>query len=202
MSDIIEQALKLGCTCAKLIPAAQIQVKTELAELCQPGSCAEYGLAPTCPPHVSGPEGFKQLQESYQQALILRLEVLEQDLLGEQRIAIFRNLQKLVAHLEKYALANGFSAACGFSGGSCKRLFCEQEPGCAVLTENAPCRYPDQARPSMSGFGIDLLALMKTCDWPATFIDSHNPQDYSRKSWVAALILLAEPSSQQASGDD
>ncbi len=191
MSDIINQALALGCSRAKLIPADQIQVKDELAQLCQPDSCEEYGLAPTCPPHIAGPAGFRHLQQLCQQALVLRIDVFEQDLLGAQRTTIFRNLQEIVARMEVNALGSGYSAAHGFAGGSCKRLFCADEAHCTVLTQKAPCRFPDRARPSMSGFGIDLLALMQSCDWPATFIDSNNPQDHERRSWVAALILLA-----------
>ena len=190
MSHIISRALELGCTHAQIIHSEQIQVNPQLAALCQPESCDAYGLAPTCPPHVSGPEGFKRLQLSCPQALVLRKDVLEQELLGEQRIVIFRHLQEIVAELEKIALQNGYAQVYGFAGGSCKQLFCDNEADCAVLSGAEPCRYPDQARPSMSGFGIDLLALMETCCWPATFIDSHNQPDNERLSWVAALILL------------
>ena len=192
MSKMITQALALGCTNAKIISAGQIQAKEELAAFCQPDSCTEYGLAPTCPPHVSGPEGFRRLQQRCQKALVLRMDVPEQDLLGAQRTVIFRQLQTIVTHLETTAKECGYAEAHGFAGGSCKRLFCHHETDCAVLATGSPCRHPDQARPSMSGFGIDLLALMQICGWPATFIDSHKQSDTERMAWVAGLILLED----------
>lgn len=191
MTDLTNQALTMGADRAKIVPSASVQVKPELAALCHPDSCSEYGLAPTCPPHVSGPEGFRLLQDHCQEALILRIEVPEQSLMSDKRTDIFRNLQELVAQLEIKALASGYSRAHGFAGGSCKRLFCHNQPDCAVLSSNKPCRHPHQARPSMSGFGVDLLALMHTCGWPATFIASHDSEDDKGKSWVAGLILLA-----------
>ncbi len=190
MLQIVSRAFDLGVSHAQIIHSDLIQTNQQLAALCQPKSCDAYGLAPTCPPHVSGPEGFKRLQTTCPQVLVLRKDVLEQELLGEQRLIIFRNLQGTVAELEKFAIQNGYTQAHGFAGGSCKLLFCHHEPDCSVLSDAGSCRYPDQARPSMSGFGIDLLALMETCGWPATFIDSHNQPDNERLSWVAALILL------------
>jgi len=177
--DLVAQAFAAGASRACLIPADRIRTNPELADLCTPDSCSEYGLAPTCPPYVSGPAGFRQLQQRCDQALVIRLDVPEEALRTERRTLVFRKLQEIAAGLEQAALRNGCREAYAFAGGSCKKLFCHQEPDCAVL-----------ARKSMSGFGIDLLALMRTCNWPATFIDIGKPADKNKLSWVAALILL------------
>ncbi len=192
MIDLVAEAFAAGVSRACLIPADQIRTRPDLAALCSPDSCHEYGLAPTCPPYVSGPPGFQRLQRRCNQALVIRQDVPEEDLLTERRVEVFRRLQDIAAALERTAVENGWPEAHAFAGGSCRRLFCSQEPDCAVLARNATCRHPAKARPSMSGFGVDLLALMTTCKWPATFLDSRQPADQANLSWVAALVLLGK----------
>jgi hypothetical protein len=42
----------------------------------------------------------------------------------------------------------------------------------------------------MSGFGIDVSALMKTCGWPANINVRETESDADSVSWVAGLIMI------------
>ncbi|MBF0303072.1 MAG: hypothetical protein HQK73_08530, partial [Desulfamplus sp.] len=85
---------------------------------------------------------------------------------------------------ERRVKQNVFSHARAFAGGSCKNIWCFSYPECPVL-----CRNPDKARPSMSGFGINVMKLMQSAGWNSEKAKiSHNDAD--NISWLAGLILL------------
>jgi hypothetical protein len=48
----------------------------------------------------------------------------------------------------------------------------------------------DEARPSMSGFGIDVIQLMNTSGWPVVKT-KQNKGDPEDSSWIAGLALVA-----------
>jgi hypothetical protein len=47
------------------------------------------------------------------------------------------------------------------------------------------------ARPSMSGFGINVTQLMLSSGWPAQKAEKSNEAGKDATSWVAGLIRLA-----------
>ena len=100
-------------------------------------------------------------------------------------------LHQIVAAVERKAVATGFGNAKGFAGGSCKELFCENREYCCVLKENKTCPHTESARPSISGFGIDAVQLMKSSGWSAKRADHLDISDSKGLSWVVGLIMLA-----------
>lgn len=158
-------ACGLGATDAGIISAKRIPVEDELAKLClTPHKCESYGLSASCPPHVSGPAGFRRLQQNYDHALVFKIEVPSEILISHQHDDIFRLLNEIAASLEQEAIALGLADSCAFAGGCCKNLFCPDKPDCRKLTQGQ-CRNPLLARPSMSGFGINVSKLMQEAGW-------------------------------------
>jgi predicted metal-binding protein len=96
-----------------------------------------------------------------------------------------------VAGVEQKAIETGFEKSKAFAGGSCKDLFCDDQENCCVLSENIPCRHIESARPSMSGFGIDVTQLMTSCGWSGQIVKKSDAFDNESTSWVVGLILLA-----------
>lgn len=76
------------------------------------------------------------------------------------------------------------------TGGSCKALFCADEPACRRITDGGPCRHPDRARPSMSGYGIDVSRLMAQAGWKMNRIDHTPRSDSDPLSPITALVLV------------
>jgi predicted metal-binding protein len=162
-TDLIQLALDLGATYAKVIPSAKIFTEDRLAYFCVEPRCPSYGLSPSCPPHVTGPAGFRQLQKTHQYAIAVRMEVPSTTLFSDDKGLVLRVLHDVVAGVELEAVRRGFTRSQAFAGGSCKQIFCADETDCARLSEAGECRHPSTARPSMSGFGINVVELMKTC---------------------------------------
>lgn len=165
LNELVQLVLAIGGDNAAVINASQIKVDPPLAELCRETRCPNYGLSPTCPPHVEGPEWLQEYLAQTKHAILLKIEV-DQDLMySDQRDEIGKLLHFIVIEAEKKALELGFTRIRGFAGGSCKNLFCKEHYQCEVLQGSGKCRNPDSARPSISGYGINLNELLELTGW-------------------------------------
>jgi len=109
---------------------------------------------------------------------------------SDERKGVMQLLHHIVAAVEKKAIETGLEKSKAFAGGSCKDLFCEDQETCCVVAENKPCHI-SHARPSMSGFGIDVTQLMLSSGWPAPKAEKTTLPAKDATSWVAGLIMLA-----------
>lgn len=183
--ELLEFALLAGATDAALLRPEKVLVDEYLAAFCHDPKCAFWGASISCPPHVTGPSGFRKLLEKSASVLVVRFDVQSCSLLGEERPQVMRILHELVATVELQAKQLGFPDAAGFAGGSCKACFCRDEADCSAIPKDGKCRYPRQARPSLSGYGVNVGKLLESAGWPGTLFDSTDGM-----SWVVGLVLL------------
>lgn len=176
----------MGATDAAVIRPEEICVSEDLAGLCNGEYiCPNYGRAAGCPPFVNGPQRFRKWQEQSRYAIVLKIELPASILFSSERKEVMRLLHKVAAQLEQKAVGMGFEQSRAFAGGSCKSLFCEDHDTCCVVENSEPCRHPDEARPSISGYGIDAVRLMETAGWPTTKTSGSDAQ-----GWIAGLVLI------------
>ena len=188
VEKLLSFALSSGASRSASLPAERLKVENHLSELCRTPQCPNYAKSMSCPPHVAGPDNMRKLLARCRHAVVIRLEVDTASLTGDDKTVVFRLLHEVVAGVEAEARRLGFQLARGYAGGSCKQIFCSAQHTCRVVEEKKPCRHPDQARPSMSGFGINVGELMKSCGWSSriyTGTEADGPM-----SWLAGLILL------------
>ena len=191
MEKLVAFAIAKGATDARMILSGDIVVREELAACCHPDLCKNYGLSCSCPPAVAGPSAFRSLQLALPHAIVVRMVVPADDLFSEKRIGIMGALHLLVAGIEKQAVQMGYSRAMAFAGGSCKEIFCASHEKCRKLFGDGNCRHPEEARPSMSGFGVDVSGLMEKCGWPSSLgVQEESLFCEDAESWVAGLVLL------------
>jgi len=192
LAQLAQEAERLGATSSAIISSKAIQVKDNLAALCNGEyTCPNYGLAASCPPHVEGPVEFRKWQAQSKYAITVKIELPTSVMFSDERKGVMQLLHQIVAAVEQKAVESGFKKSKAFAGGSCKALFCENQEKCCVLADNKPCRHIEVARPSMSGFGIDVAQLMRSSGWSARKAEKSNSSDKNATSWVAGLILLA-----------
>ncbi|HPD61413.1 MAG TPA: DUF2284 domain-containing protein [Thermodesulfobacteriota bacterium] len=190
LKELVRLACSLGASDAHIISSSDIVIENDLANFCREPQCENYGLSPSCPPHVSGPSVFRELQKSIKWAIVVRIDVSSAMLFSEERRKVMRLLHEIVAAIEQTAVGMGYPDSKAFAGGSCKKIFCHDHATCRILSEDSECRNPQHARPSMSGFGINVSALMKVCGWPST-INTRGPESGTNSmSWVAGLVLV------------
>jgi len=191
-AHLTEKALKLGASTCVAMESKVIQVKDDLAALCNGEyTCPNYGLGASCPPNVEGPAEFRKWQAQSQYSIIVKIELPSSIMFSNERKGVMRLLHQIVAGVEQKAIETGFEKSKAFAGGSCKDLFCDDQENCCVLSEDKPCRHIESARPSMSGFGIDVTQLMTSCGWPGQKAERSDAFDNESTSWVVGLILLA-----------
>ena len=187
---LIKSAKSLGATDACLISSTDIVIKDELARICKDPGCPNYGQSYSCPPFVKGPEHFRELTKDLPLALVVRIIVPAASLLNWERVDVGRVLHEMVAQLENKSISLGSSQAYGFAGDSCKDLFCSNHLNCQRVHENGPCRHPELARPSMSGFGVDVFQMIQSCGWETDLNTGIGEGTEDELSWVAGLVLL------------
>lgn len=187
LDELMRFSLSEGAGNAAAIPAIEIPVEERLANLCL--TCPYHGFSHSCPPHVSGPSGFRKLQRELSWAMVIRLVVPLSALFSAEKRELGRFLHELVSAIEAQSVGMGYARSKAFAGGACKSIFCHDHPACSRLS-GGPCRHPANARPSMSGFGINVPELMKRCGWPSDLGNSRTATDGESMSWLAGLVLI------------
>ena len=134
-----ELALERGAVSATAIAAHEIVFDERTIHKCQFG-CPAYGRFLTCPPYTPKPSDFERALRAYKWAVMLECDLAD--------------LNRLVVEVEKAAMRRGYYLALGLEGHRC--YLCEE-----CVPPGEPCRYPLNARPSMSGLGINVFATLE-----------------------------------------
>lgn len=190
VNELICFALTLGATEAARVAANEIVVDPELADRCRQPRCENYGQSGNCPPHVGGPEAFARLLSGYEQALFFTIDVPSDLLYSSDNRDVFQLLHEIAATIEQAAVDRGLGRARAFAGDSCRRIFCREQPDCAVLTTGGPCRNWQFARPSMSGIGVDVAKLLKLTGLAAGSGFGAAEARQTDMAFVCGLVLL------------
>jgi predicted metal-binding protein len=190
LTEISQFAIKLGASGAAIISVSDIIVDAALADNCREPRCANYGLSKNCPPHVPGPAGMNKILETFDQVIIFKIDVPTDILYSSQNREIFRTLHEMAADIEKYAVHLGFTNAKAYAGGSCKTIFCDNHNACRALGEHQKCRHSDYARPSMSGFGINVAKLFEAAGWTMTWRGENENSKAPGTGTVSGLVLV------------
>lgn len=188
--ELVETAMRTGAGAVDvvLISSSDISVEDGLANLCGEPRCLYYGLSANCPPYVSGSAGFRDLLRICKYALVIKMEIPVDvgSLVNDDNHYITRLMHEIVADIERLAVEKGFSDSKAFAAGSCKVIFCHENGNCRVST-GGECRYPQNARPSMSSSGVNVNALIKTTGW---FVNQDTIKPNSDKVSMGAIYGL------------
>jgi predicted metal-binding protein len=190
LNELTELACRFGVSKAKVIPTSEIPIEGDLAKLCREPQCENYGLSASCPPHVAGPSGFLKLLQNYEQAVVFKIDVPSEILLSSDRREVFRALHEIAADIEHSAVEMGYRHSRAYAGGSCKRLFCQDYAYCRILKEGGECRNRHRARPSMSGFGINVSKLMEAAGLTMNRITQNTSREKVSMGTVCGLVLI------------
>jgi predicted metal-binding protein len=187
--DLISIAVQLGAAGAAVIAVDRIVIEDRLASLCREPQCENFGLSASCPPHVPGPARFRQWMKASKGAVFFKIEVPSDSLFSDDRREIMGLLHDIAAQIEQHAIEQGHVNSKAFAGGSCKMIFCREQPNCAVLA-NGKCRNPAIARPSMSGFGVNVRKLIEACGWGNGDLQNGGAGKHGSFAALYGLILI------------
>jgi predicted metal-binding protein len=189
VKNLTSSAVQLGATCAAFVAADRIVIEDALARLCREPRCGSFGLSASCPPHVPGPAKFRQWINASKGAIFFKIEVPSENLFSEDRREVMALLHYIASQTEQNAIEQGYVNSRAFAGGSCRKIFCREQSNCAVLA-NEKCRNPGIARPSMSGFGVNVGKLIEASDWGSNDFKKESFSQNGSSSALYGLILL------------
>ena len=141
--QLVDEALGLGCTKAKVILTRTIAVGAWVKLKCQFG-CPHYGKLLTCPPCSPTSDETSEILADYQKALLIHADS-EIDMRG------------VAVELEGRLKGKGFIKAFGICAEPCDL--------CEVCTIEQGCKYPDKARPTMQACGININQTVSNNGW-------------------------------------
>jgi predicted metal-binding protein len=177
LRNLQDEAIQLGATMAKIIPASSIVIDERVRLKCLVPLCDKYNQNLMCPPNLPAVEEFRKAAVRYSWALFVQL-VFEKN--GNVTKAEARQqglrLHRIIHELERRAFSRGYPLAAGLIGGSCK--LCKT---CVGATN--PCRHPLMARPSMEGMGIDVIKTGRKIGLPFRF------HSRNRLFWNGLLLI-------------
>jgi len=164
-----EEAIKIGATDAKIIPAEWVRIDERVRMKCLVPRCHLYGESPNCPPYTPSPDEMRKIVEKYTYAILTKNDVApKEDFIDDEKWhkAHMKHQGKthdIVSHLEALAFNDGYYFALAFAAGGCKTALCGGLI-CQFL-DSGRCRFPLKARPSMEGVGIDVFNLACRVGW-------------------------------------
>lgn len=139
------QAQAMGFVATKL-DVTTLLAREDVRAMCKADTCRAYGKNWTCPPHCGTLEQCQQKMASYSQGILLQTVGKTEKLIDTKA---YRKTERL--HLERfYALANAIRL-------SHPQALCLGSGGCRICNTCAypgPCRFPEEACPSMEGYGL------------------------------------------------
>lgn len=141
--ELIQEAIGLGCTKAKVILTKTISMAHWMKLQCQYG-CPHYGSLLTCPPHSPDAEEMSEVLVEYDKALLVNASPET-------------NVREIVVRLENLLKEKGFSKAFALSAKPCD--LCDP---CTVTTN---CQFPEKARPTLQACGIDVNETVHNNGW-------------------------------------
>jgi predicted metal-binding protein len=187
---LIQYARKSGAGDVVVLSTADMVIDDGLADRCREPRCENYGLSKSCPPHVPGPAALRNQLAHFHQAIFFKIDVPSEVLYSSERREVFQLLHEIASGIEDRAVDMGFADARAYAGGSCKKIFCHDYSHCRMISENGKCRHPQHARPSMSGFGINVAALFKTAGWTMSGTTQNPDATTTRTANVCGLVLI------------
>jgi predicted metal-binding protein len=146
-------AVELGADRAAIVSPATVVTAEWVRLKCLYG-CDGPGEYRCCPPNVPPVETTRCLLDSYSRAVLLGAGPFTG---GDDSAANSLRLNDAATDLERDLFLAGFHKAWTMGSGPCDR--------CDPCVLDEPCTFPERARPSMEGCGVDVFTTVRTTGW-------------------------------------
>ena len=141
--ELIQEALDLGCTKAKVVLTQSISIANWVKLHCQFG-CSQYAKLLTCPPCTPDSDEMAEILNEYKKALLINASP-------------DTNVQEVVVSLENSFKNKGYYKAFALGAKPCDL--------CSPCTVSTFCQYPEKARPTLQACGIDVQSTINKNGW-------------------------------------
>ena len=122
--------------------------------------------------------------------MVIRIDIPETIMFSNERNEVLGLVHEVVSGVEQAAVRMGYTESKAFAGGSCKKIFCSHHAACRVLSQQGACRNPQYARPSMSGFGINVGKMLKMAGCAMETTAGRDNSGREPMTWAAGLVMV------------
>jgi predicted metal-binding protein len=147
-----DEALEKGATHAKLIFPGSVITAPWVRLKCQYGCQFGYNKCYCCPPNSPTSEETRRVLDAYRRAVLFHIEAPR----TPNRGARFKKFFEMLLKMEGDLFKEGYYKAFVYLAGPCS--LCKE---CNRIKE-IPCNFPEKARPSMEGAGIDVFETARS----------------------------------------
>lgn len=154
ITNIIDKHLYGNAFQSAVITTDKIIFSEYVVKACASNHCGKYNTCWTCPPAVGNLETLKDKYTKYKWAYVFTTLHKIEDSFDIEGMDISRTEHQKVQDIVIKAL-QGYNID-WLGAGSC--TICKK-----CTYPNFPCRFPDEAKPSVEACGIDAVQLAKTC---------------------------------------
>ena len=127
--------------------------------MCESNACGRYGTCYMCPPDVGEIDSLMAEIQDYDYALVYQtVTQLEDSFDYEGMVEAKKRTYPLAQSLRKAFADRNVTKVLHLGAGGCG--VCET---CAKRT-GEPCRFPEQAMPSLEAYGVNVSELAKTAE--------------------------------------
>ena len=168
---LLPAPLKMGAYKSNIIETGKIETDRSFRDMCASNACGVYGKCYMCPPDVGEIETLMAEVRKYDYALVYQtVTELEDSYDFEGMINAKKKSYPLAQNLRQIFSEAGLHKVLHLGAGGCG--VCEV---CAKRTSE-PCRFPEQAMPSLEAYGINVSALAKAADMK--YVNGQNTVTY------------------------
>lgn len=152
--DALNKALKGIARETAVIPTDKITFSQHVLDACALNHCGKYNTCWTCPPAVGDIGNIEKKYRKFSYAFVFTTMGMLEDSFDIEGMDKARE-EHIKAERKALDAISGFNYD-WLTAGSCGI--------CAKCTyPDAPCVFPERARPSVEACGIDVVTLAKTC---------------------------------------
>jgi predicted metal-binding protein len=173
LNQYCEKARAGGATDVKVINPNTIVTAPWVLFKCMFG--CPYKHRYSCPPHTPTPDLTRANLDSYNRAILFRVEAPYEKERGKKMVAYLDMLVKLEGELFK----DGYYKAFVMLAGPC--VLCKE---CGIV-EGIPCRFPEKTRPSMEACGIDVYQTARSNGF---FIETLSDKKQTQNIYCLMLV--------------
>ena len=162
MEKLVETALSIGATRAKIIDVDTIPFNAELRTYCEQNSCGAYGKNYMCPPACGEINELIEKAKSFKNGLLFStVYEIEDKYDFEGMSAASKKFEKQGRQIKKECekILDGIPSLMLGAGG------CSICKTCGIKTDE-PCRFPEDAFPSVEAHGIYCFQLLQIHGMP------------------------------------
>lgn len=159
-------ALSCGAKRASAVAQGDIVLSDTFFDLCKANACGNYGMCHMCPPDIGDIKALMNAVRACSWGVLYQTVGALEDSFDIEGMQDAARAHARVSLRIKRALPGALHLTCG----GCR--LCDV---CAKR-EHQPCRFPQDAMPSLEGYGVDVYQTAKNAHLP--YINGQNTVTY------------------------